>query len=153
MKLFTRCFPLLLAPALLMLAGCGNSMVTATSANSVFSVSPGTGAIDTNCTGCNAANAQGGSVHRFTAALAGGGPAEVVWSVAGGDAVSGPGNINQSGQYTPPGYLTADHAEVVVTATLAANPSLRTYPVLTVTPGFLQPLSPENAALGANGTD
>src|ERR1035437_11149713 len=76
MKLFTRCFPLLFAPALLMLAGCGNSMVTATSANSVFSVSPHTGAIDTNCTGCNAANAQGGSVHQFTATLAGGGPAE-----------------------------------------------------------------------------
>jgi hypothetical protein len=156
MKLFTKCFPLLLAPALLMLAGCGNSMVTATSANSVFSVFPRTGAIDTNCTGCNAANSQGSTqgnaAQQFTATLAGGGSAEVVWSVAGGDAVSGPGSINQSGQYTPPSYLTADHAEVVVTATLAANSSLRAYSVLSVTPGFLQPLSPENAALGANGT-
>jgi hypothetical protein len=156
MKLFTKCFPLLLAPALLMLAGCGNSMVTATSANSAFSVSPRTGAIDTNCTGCNASNAQGGiqgnTAQQFTATLAGGSPTEVVWSVAGGDAVSGPGSISQSGQYTPPSYLTADHAEVVVTATLASNSSLRAYSVLSVTPGFLQPLSPENAALGANGT-
>jgi hypothetical protein len=152
MRLFFRIFPLLLTPALLALAGCGNSMVTATHANSAFSVSPRTGAIDTNCTGCNAANAQGSSVQQFTATLAGGGPAEVVWSVAGGDAIAGPGSINQSGQYTPPGYLTTDHTEVVVTATLAANPSLRAYSVLSVTPGFLQPLSPENAALGANGT-
>jgi hypothetical protein len=156
MKLFSRNFPLLLAPALLVLAGCGNSMVTATPANSAFSVSPRMGVIDTNCTGCNATGAQGGtqsnSVQQFTATLAGGGAAEVVWSVSGGDAVSGPGSINQSGQYTPPSYLTADHAEVVVTATLAANPSLHAYSVLTVTPGFLQPLTPENAALGANGT-
>jgi len=152
MRLFPRYFLLLLAPALLMLAGCGNSMVTATPANSAFSVSPRAGAIDTNCTGCNAANAQGGPVHQFVATLAEGGSSEVVWSIAGGDAISGPGSINQSGQYTPPSYLTADHAEVVVTATLAANPSLRAYSVLTVTPGFLQPLAPENAALGANGT-
>jgi hypothetical protein len=152
MRLFSRIFPLLLAPALLGLAGCGNGPVTANSLNTAFSVTPRTGSIDTNCTGCNAANAQGGSVHQFTATMAGGGTAEIVWSVSGGDAVSGPGSINQSGQYTPPGYLTADHAEVVVTATLAANPSLRASSVLIVTPGFLQPLTPENAALGANGT-
>jgi len=156
MRLFSRNFPLLLAPALLFAAGCGNGLVTATSANSAFSVSPRTGAIDTNCTGCNPTGAQGGtqsnSIQQFTATLPSGGAAEVIWSVSGGDAVSGPGSINQSGQYTPPGYLTADHAEVVVTATLAANPNLHAYSVLTVTPGFLQPLTPENAALGANGT-
>jgi hypothetical protein len=152
MRLFSRNFPMLLAPALLFAAGCGSGLVTATSANSAFSVSPRTSVIDTNCTGCNAANAQGGSVHQFTATLAGGSAAEVVWSVSGGDAVSGPGSINQSGQYTPPSYLTADRAEVLVTATLAASPSLRAYSVLNVTPGFLQPLTPENAALGANGT-
>jgi hypothetical protein len=152
MRLFFRKLSLLLVPALLALAGCGNGSVTATPANSAFSVTPITGFIDTNCTGCNAANVQGSSVLQFTAKLAGGGAAEVLWSVSGGDAVSGPGSINQLGQYTPPSYLTADRAEVVVTATLAANPSLRAYSVLSVTPGFLQPLTPENAALGANGT-
>jgi hypothetical protein len=152
MRLFIRNFPLLLAPALLFAAGCGSGLVTANSANSALSVSPRTGVIDTNCTGCNATSAQGGSVHQFTATLAAGAAAEVVWTVSGGDAVSGPGSINQSGQYTPPSYLTADHAEVVVTATLAANPSFRAYSVLSVTPGFLQPLTPENAALGANRT-
>jgi hypothetical protein len=152
MRLFSRNFPLLLAPALLAIAGCGNGPVTATSLNAALSVIPHIGSIDTNCTGCNATNAQGTPVQQFTVTLAGGGAAEVVWSVSGGDAVSGPGSINQSGQYTPPSYLTADHAEVVVTATLAANPSLRAYSVLSITPGFLQPLTPENAALGANGT-
>jgi hypothetical protein len=152
MRLFFRNFPLLLAPALLFAAGCGSGLVSANSSNAALSVTPRTGSIDTNCTGCNATNTQGGVVHQFTATLARGGAAEVVWSVSGGDATSGPGSISQSGQYTPPGYLTADHAEVVVTATLAENPSLRAYSVLTVTPGFLQPLTPENAALGANGT-
>jgi hypothetical protein len=152
MRLFFKHFPLLLAPALLVLAGCGNGLVTATPANSAFSITPLKAFIDTNCTGCNAANAQGSSVQQLTATLAGGGAAEVVWSVSGGDAVSGPGSINPFGQYMPPSYLTADRAEVVVTATLATNPSLRAYSVLTVTPGFLQPLTPENAALGANGT-
>jgi hypothetical protein len=38
---------------------------------------------------------------------------------------------------------------VVVTATLNSNTMATA--VLTVTPGFLQPLTPENAALGANG--
>ncbi|HME58870.1 MAG TPA: hypothetical protein VKF63_11080 [Terracidiphilus sp.] len=152
MRLFFRNFPLLLAPALLVLAGCGNSLVTATPAISAFSITPRAGSIDTNCTGCNAVNLQGNSVQQFTATLPGGRSADIVWSVSGGDAVSGPGSINQSGQYTPPGYLTADRAVVVVTATLVANPSLRAYSVLTVTPGFLQPLTPENAALGANGT-
>jgi hypothetical protein len=152
MRLFYRTIPLLLAPGLLVLAGCGNGPVTANSLNTALSVTPRTGSIDTNCTGCNAANAQGGPVMQFTATLAGGGATEVVWSVSGGDAVSGPGSINANGQYTPPRYLTADHAEVLVTATLAANPGLRANSLLTVTPGFLQPLTPENAALGANGT-
>jgi hypothetical protein len=152
MRLFSRNLPMLLAPALLLAAGCGSGLVNANSSNAAFSISPGTAAIDTNCAGCNATNAQGSSVHQFTATLPNGRPAEVTWSVTGGDAASGPGSISASGQYTPPSYLTADRAEVVVTAALEANPSLRAYSVLTVTPGFLQPLTPENAALGANGS-
>ena len=143
---------MLLAPALLLVAGCGSGLVNANSSNSAFSVTPSVAAIDTNCASCNSANAQGSSVHQFTAKLPNGRPAEVAWSVSGGDVATGPGSINASGQYTPPSYLTADRAEVVVTATLEANPSLRAYSVLTVTPGFLQPLTPENAALSANGS-
>jgi hypothetical protein len=151
-RLNLRKLSLFLAPALLLAAGCGGGLVTAKSVNSAFAVTPGFSSIDTNCAGCNATNAEGAAVHQFTAALAGGSQAEVTWSVSGGDAKSGAGSINATGQYTPPSYLTADRAEVVVTATLAANPSLRASSVLTVAPGFLQPLTPENAALGANGS-
>ncbi len=157
MRLSLRNLSLLLAPALLLAAGCGSGLVTAGSSNAAFSISPGSGSIDTNCTGCNATNAQGASVYQFTATLAAAtqtnnSPAEVTWSVSGGDATSGPGSINANGRYTPPSYLTADRAEIVVTATLNANPSLRASSVVTVTPGFLQPLTPENVALGANGS-
>ena len=140
---------IVLAPALLALAGCTTSLVTADSGNGAFSISPSTSMIDTNCTGCNATNARGASVEQFTATLSNGGAAAVVWSVSGGDGNSGPGTITSSGQYTPPPYLTNDRVSVVLTATL--NSTATATAVLTVTPGFLQPLTPENAALGANG--
>jgi hypothetical protein len=142
----------LLAPALLLLAGCGGNFVAANPSNATFFISPGVGSIDTNCTGCNAANLGAGSVEQFSATLSGGGQAPVLWSVSGGDAVSGPGSIRPNGQYTPPSYLTADRAEVQVTATLESDPEVRASSTLTVTPGFMQPLTPENVALGANGS-
>jgi hypothetical protein len=149
---FSRNLALLLAPALLLSAGCGSGLVSANSSNAAFSVAPGPSVIDTNCSGCNAVNAGGALIHQFSAKFFNGSSAEVAWSVQGGDATSGPGTISASGQYTPPSYLTADRAQVVVTAALTANPSLRSSTLLTVTPGFLQPLTPENAALGANGS-
>jgi hypothetical protein len=139
-------------PALCVLAGCGGGTVTGGSSNGTFSVAPGTGSIDTNCTGCNATNNSGSSVEQFTATLSGGGAASVTWSVSGGDANTGAGSITTSGQYTPPSYLTADSVSVTVTATLTSNSSTTSTSALTVTPGFLQPLTPENAALGANGS-
>jgi len=108
--------------------------------------------LDTNCTGCNATTHQGSAVHQFSATLAAGGAAAVTWSVYGGDPTSGPGKITSSGQYTPPSYITSDNVQVLVTATLNASPAIAATSVLTVTPGFLQPLTPENAALGANGS-
>lgn len=134
------------------LAGCGAGRVTATSANATFSVSPGSALIDTSCTGCNALNAHAGPVHQFHATLTAGGAAPVTWTVGGGDPVSGPGKINDQGQYTPPAYLTSDRAEVRVTATLKSDPTLRATSLLTLTPGFLQPLTPENAAVGPSGS-
>ena len=145
-----RIIAVLVAPALVALAGCAGGSVSANPGNTVFSISPGMNAIDTNCTGCNAVGPQGGAVEQFAATLAGGGAAEVVWSLSGGDAVSGPGTISATGQYAPPSYLTADRVQVVVTATLASF--ITASAVVTITPGFLQPLTPENAALGANGT-
>jgi hypothetical protein len=142
---------MILTPALLLAAGCANGNVSANPVNATFSIAPGTNSIDTNCTGCNATSKQGGTVERFTATLSGGGPANVTWSVSGGDAKSGAGAISANGEYTPPSYLTADRVQVVVTATLEGNATTTATAVLTVTPGFLQPLAPENAALGANG--
>jgi hypothetical protein len=155
-----ECFPKkivwLLVLLLALTTGCGSGLIASDSSNALFSITPGTGAIDTNCTGCNAANAHGAAVQQFTATLASGGAAEVSWSVSGGDAVSGPGTITASGQYTPPGYLTADRVEVRVTATLHSATSFgsvaQATAVLTVTPGFLQPLTPVNLALGSSGS-
>ena len=140
------------APLLIALAGCGTAIVTANSANSAFSLSPGAAVLDTNCTGCNATDAHGLAVHRFRAALANGAATAVTWSVSGGDAMAGPGHINAVGEYTPPGYLTADSVSVLITARLAADPRINATARITVAPGFLQPLTPENVALGANGT-
>jgi len=142
-------------PALIFLAGCGGSLLgTGTSSNGAFSVTRGAATIDTNCTGCNDTNTSGTAVEQFTAKLSGGGAAKVTWALSGGDSNSGPGNISTSGQYTPPPYLTADSVKVTVTATLASGAGVGTKAsaTITVTPGFVQPLSPENVALGANGT-
>jgi hypothetical protein len=146
-----RALAIAVVPALYFLAGCGGGTVAANPSNGTFSITPGAGSIDTNCTGCNGTNSSGASVEQFTATLNGGGAASVTWKVNGGDANSGAGTITASGQYTPPSYLTADSVPVTVTATLVSNPSVVASSVLTMTPGFLQPLTPENAALGANG--
>jgi hypothetical protein len=148
-KLGLRVAAALLPPAMLVVTGCTAGPVTANPSNATFSLSPGAGAIDTNCTGCNSTGKQGAAQEQFSATLTGGGAAHVVWSVAGGDPNTGPGAIDSSGQYTPPSYLTADRVHVLVTATL--NSTITATAVLTVTPGFLQPLTPENAAVGAYG--
>jgi hypothetical protein len=145
-----RVLAIAVVPALFVLAGCGGGSVAANPSNGTFSIGPGTGTIDTNCTGCNATKSSGASVEQFSATLASGGAAAVTWKVSGGDTNSGAGTITASGQYTPPSYLTADQVSVTVTATL--NSTVAATAMLTVTPGFLQPLTPENAALGANGT-
>ncbi|MFP5207137.1 MAG: hypothetical protein ACLGSH_17425, partial [Acidobacteriota bacterium] len=127
------------------MSGNGNA------SNGAFTISPGTATMDTNCTGCNASSS-GNTYEQFTATLSSGGAASVTWAVSGGDASAGAGSINSSGQYTPPGYLTADSVPVTVTATLTSNSSQKASVTLTVTPGFLQPLTPENVALGSGGT-
>ena len=156
---------LLCVPVLLAVAGCGGGGVAADPTAESFRISPGASSVDTNCTGCNAATAHGAPVQQFkaeevkAAALPDGSPAQITWTVSGGDPNSGPGSISASGQYTPPSYLTVDRAQVVVTATLngasasgtGAVSSATATSVITVTPGFLQPLTPENAAVGAGG--
>jgi hypothetical protein len=143
---------LLIAPVLLVLAGCGTAAISATSASAPFAVAPAAASVDTNCTGCNSTDVRGVPVHHFSATSPNRNTPRVIWSVSGGDAAAGPGRITASGDYTPPAYLTADNAQVIVTAKLAADPRVAASARITLTPGFLQPLTPENAALGPNGT-
>ena len=144
--------PALALLATVALAGCGNVAGGTGAANGAFSITPGISRLDTNCTGCNATDTHGAAVERFAALEADGSAAQVAWSVAGGDTTAGAGTIDAEGRYTPPSFLTSDSAEVIVSARLKANPALRASARVTLTPGFLQPLTPENAALGANGT-
>jgi hypothetical protein len=133
------------------LAGCGAAAGTAVSSNPSLSITPGISSLDTNCTGCNAVNHRGDAVHQFSALTPNGATAQVTWSVSGGDRVAGPGTIDSSGRYTPPGYLTADHAEALVTARMEGLSAATASARITITPGFLQPLAPENAAVGPGG--
>lgn len=139
-----------IAPALMMLVGCGNGMVGQKPASIPFAIGPHVRSIDTNCSGCNSINSQGAPVEQFTTILPKAGASRIRWSVSGGDATSGAGQISPTGEYIPPNYLTADAVQVVVTASMDSDSSIESTTVLTVTPGFLQPLSPQNVALGAN---
>jgi hypothetical protein len=140
-------------PVFVLLAGCGGSASGGGGGGGgTLSVSPGTVSIDTNCTGCNAAsNTTGQAIEQFTATLSSGGAASVTWAVSGGEANAGAGSISSSGQYTPPPYFTANSVQVTVKATLTSGTGTSSATV-TVTPGFLEPLTPENVALGINGT-
>ena len=134
------------------ISGCGTAAGAGSASHPSLAITPGISSLDTNCTGCNAVNPQGNAVERFTALLPGGAPAAVAWSVAGGDAKAGPGVIDAEGRYTPPAFLTADSTNVLVTARLVADPATVATARIGLTAGFLQPLTPENAALGADGT-
>jgi hypothetical protein len=130
------------------LTGCGvGSAHTMQPTSTALTLAGGETSIDTNCTGCNATRAGGAAVYRFTAMRADGAPADVTWTLAGGDAKAGAGSMDASGEYTPPGFLTADRVEVTLTARLNSDPSITATTHLTITPGFLEPLAPENAAV------
>ncbi len=153
-RVFLRVMIAVALPVMLALAGCGGGVATlnassGSASSGSFSISPGSLTIDTNCTGCNDA---GSGYQQFSAVTSSGTAASVTWSVSGGDTHAKAGTISSSGAYTPPSYLTADSAQMTVTATSTSNPSITATTTVTVTPGFLQPLTPQNVALGASGT-
>jgi len=149
---FARLLAALVLPAAFVIAGCGGSVAAGIS-NGEFSITPGTAAIDTNCTGCNATNSSTSvPVEQFSATLNSGDQAPVTWSISGGDANSGAGTISAAGQYTPPAYITANSVQVTITAALTSSPSVKAAATVTITPGFLQPLTPENMSLGSGGS-
>jgi hypothetical protein len=131
-------------PSLLLLAaGCGTSSLSGVSANGgAFSITPSTSAVNSN-----------GQV-KFTALLPSGEQAPVSWSVAGGENASslGQGHIDASGNYTPPSALSQNSVQVQVVARIGSDPAATAAAVINVTPGFVQSLLPENAALTARGS-
>jgi hypothetical protein len=91
---------------------------------------------------------------QFTARFPSGAPASVKWAIAAGqnDASLGQGTISANGAYTPPPLLSRDQVQVQVMATSRTDPAVTaTYP-LTVTPGFVQVLTPETASVAPGGT-
>lgn len=141
---FSHRWSLLLGPAVIAVAGCGGHVSAFGPASANLSVHADSTHLDTN-----------GSTH-LTATLASGDPASVQWKLTGGDPSAGAGSISAEGVYTPPAYLTRDSVAVQVQATAgaAATPAAGSTAsvALTVTPGFLQPLSPGNLSVGPNGS-
>src|ERR1039457_3075148 len=135
-----RTLTIVFASALWVLAGCGGGSAAGNPKVAAFSVRPGANSIHTNCTGCNSISPSGAPANQFSLTPAGSVAGTVTWSVSGGDAVSGAGTIIATGLYTPPTYLTADKVQVMFTAT--ASPGTTATAVITLTPGFLQPLTP-----------
>jgi hypothetical protein len=128
---------LVLAPLSLLVAGCGS-----------FPASTGGFAISSSATTI----ATTGQI-QFKAALPDGSAAAVSWSASPQQNGSqSAGSIDATGLYTPPNALSGDNIAVEVTAHLESDPSRTTSETITVTPGFLQPLLPENAAVAPGTT-
>ena len=134
----------LAAPLLLVIAGCagGVSHYVPSPINAIFSLTPSSRAISTN------------GQTQIKAVATTGGAAAVKWSIVGGenDAIFGQGQIDANGKYTPPAALTKDSIEVEIQAQLQNDPTQTATEVIEVTPGFLQPLTPEDSALSAGST-
>ena len=133
------------APLVLIIAGCGGGP-SSNPSNSTFSISPATATIDTN-----------GQV-QFTATLASGQPAtNINWAVTTGNndtttLGNGAFTSSTSGLYFPPSALSRDSIQVQVQANLTTNAFQTATAVVTVTPGFIQTVTPENATLSTGAT-
>ncbi|HZD50538.1 MAG TPA: hypothetical protein VE178_17475 [Silvibacterium sp.] len=130
------------ASLLLAAAGCGTGQLAGMNAAAgAFSVTPSSATVTSN-----------GQV-KLTALLPSGDPAAVTWSISEGEnaASLGEGHIDASGLYTPPGALSRNSAQIHVLARLRNNPAATSTAVINVTPGFVQSLLPENAAVTAGG--
>ncbi len=134
-----------MGPFALLVAGCGGHVsASGLATESGLSIHAAATHLDT------------GKTTRLTASLDDGEPAQVEWSLTGGDPRAGAGTISADGVYTPPSYLTRDAVSVEINAVLAGRAGDPAPPsdsaTLTVTPGFLQPLTPGNLAIGPGGS-
>jgi hypothetical protein len=132
------------APLALVIAGCGGGGPSSNPSNGTLSISPGTTTIDSN------------SQVQFTATLSNGQPATgVSWAVTTGtndNTQLGQGSIDSTGLYTPPSALSKDSVQIQVQASLSSNVYQPVTAVVTVTPGFIQTVTPENATLSTGAT-
>ncbi len=138
LKLLSVATPLLL----LLVAGCGAVTAPAGSSSGGLLISAEKAAIDTTTT------------NQLSAKLASGASAGVTWTIVGGqnDASLGQGTISPNGLYTPPPLLSRDQVQVQVMAASKLDPAATAKYLLTVTPGFVQVLTPETASLAPGGT-
>jgi hypothetical protein len=137
-KSLSRKFAAALPLLLLAIAGCGVGQYSGLGANGgEFSIAASANSVQTN------------GLVQFTAMLPNGQPAAVNWSVAQGENASslGEGHIDAEGLYTPPSALARDSVEIRILATLKGDPAAQASDLIIVTPGFVQSLLPENAAL------
>ncbi len=127
---------------LLLVAGCGAVNAPAGSTPGALVISAEKAAIDTTTT------------NQLSARMASGASASVTWAIVGGQnaASLGQGTINANGLYTPPPLLSQDQVQVQVTAASKLDPAATASYLLTVTPGFVQVLTPETASLAPGGT-
>jgi hypothetical protein len=127
---------------LLWVAGCGAMSSPVAASPGGLAIYAEKSALDTTTT------------DQLTARSTSGAGTSVAWAVAGGqnDTALGQGTINASGLYTPPPVLSRDQIQVQVVATSHSDPTATASYLLTVTPGFVQVLSPETASLPPGST-
>jgi hypothetical protein len=131
-----------LSALLVLIAGCGVGQFDGSGANGAFSIAASSSTTNSN-----------GQI-QFSARLPSGNAAPVAWSVAGGDNASslGEGHMDANGLYTPPAALSQDAVRIQIAARLKDDPLRMASTAVSVTPGFVQSLLPENAALTTGAT-
>jgi len=127
---------------LVFIAGCGVGQYDSVNASGGFSIAASASTVSSN------------EQVQFSAQFPSGDTVPVVWSVAGGDNASslGEGHISATGLYTPPSALSQDMVRIQISAHPQGNSLETASQVVSVTPGFVQSLLPENAALTAGAT-
>jgi hypothetical protein len=131
----SRTVPYLVAPFVLLVAGCGGAL---SDSSGPLQVDAGTRALRT------------GDQLRLATTGGAGDPSAIRWRILSSNNAPalGSGTISADGIYTPPATLSRDLVSVTIQAAgQDAAPGAIVTTTLSVTPGFVQPLQPENAAL------
>lgn len=133
---------LLLGASLPAMAGCGTMSFPSAAGTGAVAITASAAQVSTN----------GQIALRATEPM--GEAAAVEWSVLSGTnaASLGQGAVDANGVYTAPGSLSADSAVVRIEAKLKSDPAEYATTAITVHPGFVQPLLPQDVALTPGAT-